>query len=116
MDMMTRDRESPSPELASDSHGGGGRKPAWAWDRLAPAAGAGATGTVYRIERSDGVVGALKVALEDDAWLGREAALIGRLGRRWGPALLDAGRVPAGHVGLRAGARYVAMTWAAGEN
>ena len=117
-----------SPELASQgasalaadppAHpaappGGEARKP-WAWRALAPA-GRGATATVHRAERSDGVVAALKVALAEDAWLGHEAALVASLGRRWGPALLDAGRVPEGVAGLRPGAQYVATTWAPGD-
>jgi serine/threonine-protein kinase PknK len=87
---------------------------AGAWWRLEDLVGEGATARVYRAERG-GVEVALKVARDDEVWVGREAALLGGLGRRWGPALLDAGRVPAGAAGLRAGARYVATAWAPGE-
>ena len=81
--------------------------------RVGERVGVGATAEVYRAER-DGVVAALKVAGDDADWVGREAVLLAGVGRRWGPALLDAGRVPAAS-GLRAGARYVATTWSAGE-
>ncbi len=57
----------------------------------------------------------MKIARTDKSWLGREAALLARLGRRWGPALLDAGRVPDGLPGLRSGAPFVATTWVPGE-
>jgi serine/threonine-protein kinase PknK len=82
--------------------------------RIRERVGMGATAEVYRAER-DGVVAALKVARDDEGWVGREALLLAGLRRRWGPALLDAGRVPAAATGLRAGARYVATTWSAGE-
>ncbi len=54
-------------------------------------------------------------ALTDDETVGQEAALVASLDRRWGAALLDAGRVPDGIAGLRAGARYIATTWVEGE-
>ena len=76
--------------------------------------GEGATSVVWRADRQ-GVAAALKVARDDEVWLGREAALLASLGRRWGPSLLDAGRIPEGAPGLRAGARYVATAWAPGE-
>jgi serine/threonine-protein kinase PknK len=104
---VSRDRGSSAPKLA-----GTPRRFAWT---VAGAAGQGATSTVHRAERDDGAVAALKVAITDDSWLGREASLVASLDRRWGPSLLDAGNVPSGVPGLRAGARYVATTWAAGE-
>ncbi len=84
------------------------------WWSVGARVGEGATAVVHQAEL-DGTIAALKVARTDDAWLGREASLVASLGRRWGPSLLDAGRVPVGVTGLRAGARYIATTWAAGE-
>ena len=77
-------------------------------------AGEGATATVWRSERG-GVLAALKVAKTEDGWVGREAVALAGLQRRWGPALLDAGRVPEGASGLRSGARFIATAWAAGH-
>ncbi|HSO38600.1 MAG TPA: GAF domain-containing protein, partial [Labilithrix sp.] len=90
-----------------------GREAVWT---VSPApVGVGATATVHRAER-DGVAVALKVALTEDAWLGREASIIASLDRRWGPALVDAGRIPEGMAGVRAGARYVATSWVEGDD
>ena len=101
---MARRAASLTPELAP-----------FPW-RVVERVGEGATSTVWRAQgEATDVVAALKVASDDEAWVGREAALLASLHRRWGPALLDAGRVPAGVPSLRAGARYVATTWTAGE-
>ena len=100
---MKRARAETTPQLAA----------AGGFWRVLERVGVGATAEVYRAER-DGVVAALKVAGDEEPWLGREAALLAGMGRRWGPALLDAGRVPAASE-LRAGARYVATTWGEGE-
>ena len=97
-----------APKLAA-----GGAASGFGW-QLREGVGSGATAVVFRAERADGVVAALKVALDEEPWLGHEASLLARLGRRWGPTLLDAGRVPEGVAGLRAGARYVATSWVAG--
>ncbi len=70
--------------------------------------GAGTTGTVFRAVRADGTVAALKIARSDDAWLGREGALVARLARRFGPELLDAGITPEGRA-------YIATRWVEGE-
>jgi transcriptional regulator with GAF, ATPase, and Fis domain/tetratricopeptide (TPR) repeat protein len=83
--------------------------------------GEGASGIVFRAARtSDGTLAALKVARTADGWVGREALLLARLQRRWGPALLDAGRladdvVGPGNVALVAGASWMATTWVDGE-
>jgi len=103
---VKRDNAGAAPKLA---HG----PSRFGW-RLLEVAGEGATSTVWRAER-DGIVAALKVAKEDDGWVGREAAVLAGLQRRWGPALLDAGRVPEGTTGLRGGARFVATDWVDGE-
>ena len=75
--------------------------------------GEGATAEVWRAER-DGVVAALKVAKDEDGWVGREAGVLAGLDRRWGPALIDCGSVPEGIEGLASGARFVATTWVEG--
>jgi transcriptional regulator with GAF, ATPase, and Fis domain len=74
---------------------------------------------VFRASRDDGVVAALKVART--AWdeaASREAAILARAQRRWGPALIDAGRlasrVIADGVALAAGASWTATTWTEG--
>ena len=109
---MRRGRDHLAPELA------GARAAAVPFWRIGERVGAGATAEVYRAER-DGVVAALKVASGKDVEalepVGHEAALVASLERRWGPALLDAGRVPAGVAPLPAGARYVATTWVEGR-
>ncbi|MBX3187004.1 MAG: sigma 54-interacting transcriptional regulator [Labilithrix sp.] len=91
--------------------------PQLAWAPL-ERVGEGATATVFRARRADGQLAALKIARangDEDAWVGREAALLAGIDRRWGPALLDAGVVPEAASSLRAGARYVATTWVEGE-
>ncbi len=100
---MSRGRAT--PELA----------PAFPWSIAGPAVGQGATAEVHRARHRDGRVAALKVARDDGPWLGAEAALVARLERRWGAALLDAGRVPSGVPGLEAGARFIATSWVEGE-
>ncbi len=83
--------------------------------------GEGASGTVFRaLRRADGARAALKVARVAGTWTSREAALLARAQRRWGPALLDAGRLdheiaaPSGVV-LARGAYWLATTWIEGE-
>jgi serine/threonine-protein kinase PknK len=97
-----------SPELT------GPRLDGWA---LLARAGAGASGTVFHARR-DGVDAALKVAHATDRWLAHEAALVARIGRRWGPALLASGRVEsttsAFGTTLEPGARWLATTWIPG--
>ena len=113
---MSRNRTGQSPQLTP----GGGTLPGFPWRVLAQV-GEGATAVAHRAERldesgrPDGTIAALKVAKTDEAWLGREASLLATLARRWGPSLLDAGRVPEGTPSLRAGARWVATTWSPGE-
>lgn len=70
--------------------------------------GGGATAVVWRARHCEtGQIGALKVARrEAPEWariLAREAALLGRIGRRWGPSLLDVGP------------DYLVTEWADGE-
>jgi len=76
----------PSEELAGGPLLGG-------WERLA-AVGQGATATVWRARaRAGGRLVALKVAKADAAAreaVAREAALLARVARRWGPAIVDA--------------------------
>jgi serine/threonine-protein kinase PknK len=63
------------------------------WGRLEQA-GEGASSVVWRARDPQGRVAALKVARPGEGLataLAREAALLARTGRRWGPALLDAG-------------------------
>lgn len=89
----------------------------WALDSVA---GEGASGTVFRASRADGMRAALKVARSAEDWIGREAALLARAQRRWGPALLDAGRLtstvkaPSGIV-LASGRSWIATSWIEGE-
>ncbi|MBV9948850.1 MAG: protein kinase, partial [Myxococcales bacterium] len=79
--------------------GAGPRDPASgasaAWERLARV-GAGSTSVVWRARRADtGEAAALKVAdggVPAAEALVREARLLARVHRRWGPRLLDAGR------------------------
>ncbi|MBX3209529.1 MAG: hypothetical protein KF764_31130, partial [Labilithrix sp.] len=81
--------------------------------------GEGAGGIVFRAVGPDGAQAALKVARTGD-WVGRETLVLARAQRRWGPALLDAGRLgedvvgPSG-VALAAGASWMATTWIEGE-
>ena len=95
-----------APKLAAD----------FGWKVASQAAGRGATATVHRAEDAQGRVAALKVALDDEAWLGAEASLVAILERRWGAELLGAGRVPPGVDGLKAGACYIATSWVEGED
>ncbi|MBX3216410.1 MAG: hypothetical protein KF850_30510 [Labilithrix sp.] len=80
--------------------------------------GEGAGGIVFRAARSDGTSGAFKVARTGDG-VGREAFVLARAQRRWGPALLEAGRLdreltwPGGV--LAAGASWMATTWVDGD-
>lgn len=90
-------------------------KLAWKWGEIA-SAGAGASATVFRAEDEEGNVAALKVAMTADRWVLREAMLLARVGRRWGPALLDVGRVPEGVPSVRAGTPYLATTWIPGTD
>jgi serine/threonine-protein kinase PknK len=82
--------------------------------------GAGTTGVVFRAWRSDGVEAALKVARSHDGYLDRETSIALRAGRRWGPRVLDAGRVtesivaPDGEV-LAVGTSWVALSWIDGK-
>ncbi|MGD0674587.1 MAG: sigma 54-interacting transcriptional regulator [Polyangiaceae bacterium] len=67
--------------------------PVGAWQPLA-SAGQGAAAVVWRARHvRTGCVGALKIARGPDAILAlaREAAVLARVARRWGPALVDAG-------------------------
>src|SRR5580704_1752736 len=77
--------------------------------------GEGASAVVFRAQRAGGgETCALKVARPGFS-LARESEVVARVARRWGPALLDLGRVPAGAVGLPAGLPYLATEWAEGE-
>src|SRR5262245_25942472 len=107
---MGRAGAAASPELAP--------RDGFRW-RLRAAAGSGSSGDVFEAD-CDGVVVALKVARADAPWLDREAVLLARTHRRWGPALVDAGVLPSGVVGpdgteLRPGAAYLATTWVDGQ-
>ncbi|MDF2697803.1 MAG: Response regulator of zinc sigma-54-dependent two-component system, partial [Labilithrix sp.] len=66
-----------------------------------------------------GTVGALKLARTREGWVGRETLLLARLQRRWGPALLDAGRtaerVAAFGIELPAGASWMVTSWVEGK-
>ncbi|HEY3820732.1 MAG TPA: sigma 54-interacting transcriptional regulator [Polyangiaceae bacterium] len=77
-----------------------------AWEAL-ERVGEGATSVVWRARRADGgQLAALKLAREDEASVhavAREATLLARIGRRWGPALVDAG------------AGFLATDWVAGS-
>jgi len=88
--------------------------------RLQAKEGEGASGTVFRATRADGTTCALKVARTAEDWVGREALILARAQRRWGPALLGAGRLANDAVGpggeaLAAGASWMATTWIEGE-
>ncbi len=72
--------------------------PNWEFLDTAMPAGEGATAVVWRVRATDpekgGKLGAIKVARAIPGArlaLAQEAVLLGRVGRRWGPALLDAG-------------------------
>jgi serine/threonine protein kinase len=89
------------------------------WTLLAKE-GEGSSGIVFRASRGDGTLAALKVARTADAWVGREIGILARLGRRWGPELVEAGRVDERVVGpdgavLARGAAWMATTWIDGE-
>ncbi len=71
--------------------------------RAIEAVGEGATSVVWRAEHVEsGARAALKIAKAGES-LTSEAEVVARLGRRWGPALLDVG------------AGYVAMEWTEGR-
>ncbi|HVJ91427.1 MAG TPA: hypothetical protein VM580_16605, partial [Labilithrix sp.] len=82
--------------------------------------GEGASGTVFRATHDDGRVAAVKIARSPKAWAARETAFVARVQRRWGPALLDSGRLsgrivaPDGVV-LASGAAWMAVTWTEGS-
>ena len=78
--------------------------------------GEGTAATVWRARhrRSD-VVAALKVAKGPPEIALREAALVSRAFRRWGPRLLEVGVVPPGTALLPAGTHYLAIEWVDGE-
>jgi transcriptional regulator with GAF, ATPase, and Fis domain/tetratricopeptide (TPR) repeat protein len=77
------------------------------WEAL-ERVGEGATSVVWRARHdSGGQLVAMKLAREDEASLhavAREATLLARIGRRWGPALVDAG------------AGFLATEWIAGTS
>src|SRR5580698_6497943 len=81
--------------------------------------GEGTSGEVWRArQRSSGELAALKVSRGGDGDMLREASVLARAQRRWGPRLLDVGIVPDsrdGAVALPPGARFVATTWAEGK-
>ena len=77
--------------------------------------GEGSSATVWRARHApSGVLAALKVARSAEGDGLREAAVMARAGRRWGPRLLDVGFVPAGVGALPAGAWFVATEWTKG--
>ena len=70
-------------------------------------AGKGASADVFRARhRALGTFAALKLVRDAEVAFG-EASLLARLHRRWGPALLDAGR-------LGDGVAYLAVGWVDG--
>jgi serine/threonine-protein kinase PknK len=74
--------------------------------RLCDRLGEGATAVVWRAEHvATGVAAALKLA--SGGTLLREAEIVGRLGRRWGPTLLDRGVAPDGRT-------YLVSAWTDG--
>src|SRR5258707_13029225 len=83
------------------------------WD-LETVAGEGESAIVWRgRDRATGAAGAIKIAKRPEVVL-REAELVGRVGRRWGPALLGAGRMPNGVVDGVAGAATLGAAVRAG--
>ena len=80
--------------------------------------GSGSSGAVFRGTRR-GTVAAVKVGHVQAGGVGREAAILARAQRRWGPALLDAGWLskdlvaPDGGV-LAGGCGWMATTWTDG--
>jgi transcriptional regulator with GAF, ATPase, and Fis domain len=74
--------------------------------QLLELAGEGGAGEVWRARHAQtGTLAAVKLARDADVLL-RESALVARLGRSWGPAVLDAGRAD--------GAPYLALAWTDG--
>ena len=94
------------------------RELAFAWT-IAERAGEGASAAVWRVTRADGVAGALKVGRNEGS-LEREARILARADRRWGPALLDAGVLPAGLSArgekLEAGTPFLVTEWTEGQS
>src|SRR5687767_14810761 len=77
--------------------------------------GAGASSIVFRATHATSpTVAALKVATGPGD-LRREAELLARLLRRWGPRLLDVGGLPADALGCARGACYLATEWVEGR-
>jgi hypothetical protein len=84
------------------------------WD-LDAIAGVGESAIVWSAhEHTSKRAVALKIAKRPDA-LVHEAELLARIDRRWGPALLAAGRMPEGVRDVVAGAPYVVTDWVEGE-
>lgn len=93
---------------------GASARPAFPW-RVEGFLGQGSSATVWLARRrGSGQAAALKVGRNEEALL-REVRIATRVGRRWGPALLGAGRIPEGLDGLPAGAPYLALERAEGE-
>ncbi len=87
---------------------------AFPWVLLDPV-GEGRGGVVFKARhRETGILAALKVDRIDPAVALREAALIARVARRWGPKLLDLGVVPEGGGPLPSGSRFLATEWIEG--
>jgi serine/threonine protein kinase len=88
------------------------------WSLLARA-GEGTSGVVFEVARGD-ERGALKVARALGTALERERLTLARAQRRWGPALLDAGRltedvVAPGDTTLARGSAWMVTRWTDGE-
>jgi serine/threonine-protein kinase PknK len=66
-------------------------------------------------ERSDKQEGALKVARTPEARALREPSIVARVQRRWGPSLLDTGRLDRDLLDLPRGAPWMVTTWTAGQ-
>jgi serine/threonine-protein kinase PknK len=89
--------------------------PPFPWE-LEERAGEGATAVVWRArDRATGDPVAIKIARGGDALL-HEAELVARVGWRWGPSVVGAGRLPAALGGMPAGAAYVVTEWADGAS
>ena len=103
--------KAPQPALASPLAAS-----AFPW-HVVGRAGEGATAVVYKAEHATtGATAALKVLRKDLGELAlREIALLGKLDRRWGPSLLDAGVIPSGTPELPGGSLYVATAWIDGR-
>ncbi len=101
-----------APELAAT--------PELAGWRILEKAGEGASGIVFRVARSnDGELGALKVAHGAEDFVDRERRVLARVQRRWGPALLDSGRLDVDlalteRVLLACGSSWMVSTWVDG--